>query len=273
MTCEEAEELITGLVDGQLREAERVSLESHFKACTKCRFLYAQEQNLKSALLSAGGELRASPELREALLNDPRIYGKTAPSAKSWFKPAAWKNPVLRPAFALTLLFLIAIPSWWLMQRRTVPVSIAAVQSYYRLSEGQALTVKTKDLSELTSALSRTVNGRFRPMGYDFGMMRIEPIGGSVQNFAGRHVLVVRYLGADQSIICYTLLGTEADAPASAAIFHDAEKRLDFYAFSVGNVNAVLHRENDVICILASEMAMTELLNLARAKANPHKHL
>lgn len=273
MTCQEAQELITGLVDGQLREAERASLESHFKACTKCRFAYAQEENLKSAIHSAGGELRASTALRDLLLSDPRIFGNIPAPAKSWFKRLAWKNPLLRPAFALALLLLIAIPVWLLTRPSAPPISIAAVQSYDWLSDRRILKVKTKDVSELTNALSRAVNGRFRPMGYDFSMMRFELVGGTVENVNGRQVLVTRYLSPDQSILCYTFIGTEADAPAIAATFHDAEKQLDFYAFSVGNVNAVLHRESDVICILASEMAMTELLNLARAKAKPHKHL
>ena len=273
MACEEAQELITGLVDGQLRDAERASLEGHFKACTKCRFVYAQEQNLKSAIYSAGVELRASPALRDLLLSDSRIFGNVPPPAKSWFKRPARQNPILRRALAVALLLLIAIPAWLLTQQRVQPFSITAVQSYSRLSEGQIWMVKTKDLSQLMNTLSRAVNGRFQPMGYDFSMMRIELVGGTVQNFNGRQVLVTRYLGPDQSILCYTFIGTEADAPAIAATFHDDEKRLDFYAFSVGNVNAVLHREHDVICVLASPMAMTELLDLARSKANPHKHL
>jgi len=41
------------------------------------------------------------------------------------------------------------------------------------------------------------------------------------------------------------------------------------HAFSSGGVNAVLHREGEVICILASEMPMEELLALAKAKAKP----
>ena len=44
-------------------------------------------------------------------------------------------------------------------------------------------------------------------------------------------------------------------------------KKLTFYAFSRGSVNAVLHREGDLICILASEMPMDGLLALAKSKA------
>jgi hypothetical protein len=42
---------------------------------------------------------------------------------------------------------------------------------------------------------------------------------------------------------------------------------MNFYAFSRAGINAVLHREGDVICILASEMPMDELLALAREKS------
>ena len=135
------------------------------------------------------------------------------------------------------------------------------------------MTVKTRGLGELIDTLSRAVDGRFRPMGYDFAMMRLEPAGGALQIFNGRQFLVTRYSGPDQTILCYTFIGSDTDAPATSAIFFDSEKQLYFYAFSVGNVNAVLHREDDIICILASPMAMHELLELARAKAKPHKHL
>jgi hypothetical protein len=44
---------------------------------------------------------------------------------------------------------------------------------------------------------------------------------------------------------------------------------MNFYAFSRGGVNAVLHREGEIICILASAMPMDELLALAKSKAKP----
>jgi hypothetical protein len=44
---------------------------------------------------------------------------------------------------------------------------------------------------------------------------------------------------------------------------------MTFFAFSRGRVNAVLHREGDVICILAAEMPMEELLALTKSKARP----
>ena len=46
-------------------------------------------------------------------------------------------------------------------------------------------------------------------------------------------------------------------------------RKLISMPFRSAGINAVLDREGDVICILASEMPMDELLALARSKAKP----
>ncbi len=273
MNCDEAEELITGLVDGQLRAAEHAALDNHFKGCTKCRFRYAQEQNLKKALHAAGAELRASPALKERLANDPRIVANGAPAVRRWLHRLAGEHPLLRGALAAAVFLLLVIPPVLRSQRDNPPISLLAVQSYNNFFGNDGLSVRTQDLGALTQALTAMVDGRFQPMAYDFSMMQTKLVGGAVRELNGRPVLVTRYQGTGHWILCFTFIGTEADAPRTAAAFHDSDKRLDFHAFTVGNVNAVMHREDQVICILASDMTMTDLLNLARSKANPHKHL
>lgn len=270
MNCEKAEELITALVDGQLPETERAELEGHFKACTKCRFALAQERNLKKAIFAAGRELRAPAAMKESLLNDPRISG--TPSGPARF-PRRWNIHWRGAALALAAGVTIVV-SAWLYRPDTPSIAMATVGTYSQaLDAAGAKTIASTDLKVLTRALAAMVRERFQPMGYDFAMMQIHPAGGALRTIAGRDILVTRYLGPDLTLLCFTFLGDESDAPAGAAVFHDAAKRINFYAFSVGNVNAVLHRENDVICILASEMAMNQLLELARAKATPHQHL
>jgi len=106
-------------------------------------------------------------------------------------------------------------------------------------------------------------------MGYDFTAMNLRPVSGIVREIDGRKVLVAIYQGPGGLLLCYTFLGSEKDAPPNAARFFDSDKKMSFYAFSDGKINAVLHREGDVICVLASEMSMEELLALARSKARP----
>ena len=56
MTCEEAQELITGLVDRKLLDPERASLESHLQECPRCRFAVEREQLLKQTIRGSAEE-------------------------------------------------------------------------------------------------------------------------------------------------------------------------------------------------------------------------
>ena len=104
-------------------------------------------------------------------------------------------------------------------------------------------------------------------MGYDLSMMKLKPVAGTVQTFGGRKVLVALYQGDGGSLICYTFLGAENDAPREAQPFFDPDKKMTFYTYSLGGTNAVLHREGRLICILVSGMPLQDLLALARSKA------
>jgi hypothetical protein len=68
----------------------------------------------------------------------------------------------------------------------------------------------------------------------------------------GRKILVAIYQGQGGTLFCYTFLGSEEDAPPDASRFYDAAKKMNFYAFSRRRLNAVFHRESEVICILVS---------------------
>ncbi len=79
--------------------------------------------------------------------------------------------------------------------------------------------------------------------------------------------LITAYEGKGIPLTCYTFLGTEEDAPATAAIFFGPEKRANFYTFSQGRINEVMQRVGERICILVSEMPLQDLIALARFRA------
>jgi hypothetical protein len=114
----------------------------------------------------------------------------------------------------------------------------------------------------------QSVDGKFAPMAYDFSTMKVHLVGGMVQEIAKRKVMVAVYNGNGVTVICYTFLGSENDAPAIAEVSFDAEKQINFYQVFHGQTNAVMHREGKVMCILMSHVAKDELLALARAKAH-----
>lgn len=267
MTCEQAQESITALVDEELLDAERSSLEAHLEACDNCRRALTEERALKAAIRGAGDRIHAPVELRSKILADRRIFPETKRSPRRW-QDYVWPIPhAAIAAVAGALLLAIALPLFVLLRTSSEPIAVAALESYDLFLRDKLTVLRSETPDEVVAQLTRAVDGHFHPMGYDLSAMELRPVAGSVQEIDGRKVLVAIYQGKGGTLFCYTFLGSEADAPPNAARFFDAAKKMNFYAFSHGEVNAVLHREGKVICILAAAMPMEELLALAQSKA------
>jgi Putative zinc-finger len=269
MTCEEAQELITALTDRQLRDRDRVLLDMHLKECAPCRLVFEQEQALKRAVRAAGDALQAPARLRDRILSDSRIFPDKTRTAWAWQDYLWPQSYLVRPALVVVLLLIITVPILYRMDYRSQPVALAALETYDLFARGELPVHRQHSADEIVGELTRAVGGHFHPMGYDLTAMNLRPVAGLVREIEGHKILVAIYQGPGGSLFCYTFLGSEKDAPPGAARFFDSEKKMNFYAFSHGKVNAVLHREDDIICILASEMPMEELLALARSKARP----
>ena len=267
MTCEEAQELITGLVDRKLLDPERASLESHLQECPRCRFAVEREQLLKQTIRGSAERMRAPSALRDRILSDRRVFPE---KSQTRWQDYIWPIPHLaRPALAAGLLLAIALPAFFLLKPKSEPIAAAALKTYDLFARGEFSVRRTENPDEIVEQLTRAVGGHFHPMGYDFTAMHLRPVAGLIREIQGRKILVVVYQGPGGTLFCYTFLGSEEDAPPNSAKFFDAAKKINLYAFSRGGVNAVFHREGAVICVLASEMPMEDLLALARSKAKP----
>lgn len=266
MTCEEAQDLITGLVDHQLAAAEQAAVQAHLRECSNCKSVAEQERAIKEALHRRAERMRAPAELRNSILADERIFPKQRRSRRWWeyFWPM---THIGRAAFVGALLLAVALPALLLRRPSTESVAAAALASYDDLARSDLSTVRAEKPEEIVARLVRDVGGHFHPMGYDLSARRLRPATGFIREIHGRKILIVVYRGEGGLLFCYTFVGSEADAPSNAATFFDTTKKLNLYAFSRGRVNAVLHREGELICILASEMPTDELLELARSKA------
>jgi anti-sigma factor RsiW len=267
MTCEEAQELITALVDRELADPERSSLEAHLVDCVGCRRTLEDERALKQAVQETGQRIYAPAELRRRILSDQRIFPAETPSMRSWYdymRPL----PISVSVAALVLVLLaVAFPTLVYLRSGSEPIAVAALETYDRFVRGEVPVRRAESAEEMVDQLTRTVGGQFHPMGYDLTALGLRPVSGLVREFNGRKVLIAIYQGHGGTLFCYTFLGSEVDAPPNAARFFDAGKGMNFYAFSRGTTNAVLHREGQVICILVAEMPTEELLAVAKSKA------
>ena len=145
--------------------------------------------------------------------------------------------------------------------------SLSALVVHEKIIRGELSFIKSGSPEEIRETLYRSVGGAFEPMTYDLTAMKLKAVGGTVREFDGRKVLVTIYEGDGLTVTCYTFLGTETDAPPAADRFYDAVKKANFYSYSRGGINEVLHRDGNLICILVSSLPAPQLLTLARSNA------
>jgi hypothetical protein len=267
MTCRETQEFITALVDQELDQPDRLLLEAHLNECAACRIALQEERALKERIRAAGERVRAPNHLRSKVLAASRISPTTKDFAQESPRGPMLRSPFMRAAMAAALLLLLVPPAYYAWHRTNEPMVLRALETYERVARNELFEPKRGTGDEIVRELIGAVGARFHPMGYDLTAMNLHPVAGVVREIDGRKILIAIYRGQGGLLLCYTFLGSEEDAPANAARFFDAEKKMTFYAFSRGKINGVLHREGDVICILASEMNMDELLTLTRTKA------
>jgi hypothetical protein len=270
MKCEEAEELISALADNELSDRERSSIEGHLRDCPRCQRAYQWHQSLNSEIRMVSASVVAPSELRQRIVSDQRTMPKESES-NSRGKLILRLQPFLRPAFASALLVILVISISFFMLTPSQLISTVALQIRGKIDKGGISLRGATNTDELHDWLERAVDGKFGPLGYDFSSLGVKPVGGTVQEVNGRQILVAVFRGNGLSIMCFTFLGTEEDAPKDATVFFDPETRISFYSFSRNGINAVLHREGNIICMLTSNMPPEELLSLARSQS-PHKH-
>ena len=264
--CEEAQELITGLVDNELSPPESVLITAHFGECAGCSQSFSRENALKR-LLRTAPPVHAPPELRIMITSANRRYARKASLRGLWQAVPRARTVAAQAAALVTLLVLPFLAARYWLTSPHFPVVPGIFQSYRQISEGEIVPTRMSNLAELKEKLTQLVDGQFAPMAYDFASMNIHLVGGLLQEIANRKVLVAVYQGSGLTIICYTFIGSDGDAPEIAEMFFDAEKRMNFHQFFYTHTNAVMHREGSINCILVSQMPMPDLLKLARAKA------
>jgi hypothetical protein len=270
MKCEEAEELISALADNELSDRERSSIEGHLRDCLRCQRAYERHQSLNSEIRMVSASVVAPIDLRQRIVSDQRTIPEET-EFNSTGKLIHRLQPFLRPAFASALLVILVVSIFFLMPTRSEPISMTALQIRAKIDKGDISLREATNTDELHDWLRRAVNGKFGPLGYDFSSFGVKPIGGTVREVEGRQILVAVFRGNGLSITCFTFLGTEEDAPKNATVFFDPETKINFYSFSRNGINAVLHREDNIICLLTSNMPPEELLSLVRS-SSPHKH-
>jgi len=268
MHCGEAQELITGLVDDELTAIERAAVEEHLGECHDCTAQFEREMALKRDIRLAARAIAVPQDLREKIASRERKLDsdtwatRVISSVREWLATAR-----LRPIYGFAVMALVvAALLFQLRQREDIPTGTLAIHE--SLVNGKTALVRVNDAAQVRKQLTLAVNSRFEPVALDLSKFKLHPVAGFAVKIANRDVLVTVYEGDGSTVTCFTFLGGEVDAPQGSERFVDPDKGINFYGFSRGGVNGVMHREGNVICILVSKISPDELLGVARGK--PH---
>ena len=68
ISCEDALRLVHDFIDGELEDVSRAEVEAHFEVCQRCYPHLRLEQRFREALQRACAQEKASPELRQRVL-------------------------------------------------------------------------------------------------------------------------------------------------------------------------------------------------------------
>ena len=165
MTCVEAQELITALIDQELGQAERSSLEEHLSECSDCRLAFEEESALKQKIREAARRINAPGPLRSRILSDPQIFPEKNRSPRRWQDYLRPMPTLLRPIVAFALLLAIALPTFYFFKPRSEPIALAALETYERFLSGELPVHRTENTDEIVGQLTRAVGWALPPHG------------------------------------------------------------------------------------------------------------
>jgi predicted anti-sigma-YlaC factor YlaD len=269
MRCDEAQELITARVDNELGVDERTAIEAHLTSCAECALVFEQESILKRRIHLTAQQVRVPATLRRMIEEKTAVNAAVAGESirRRFFDGMAFAT--WRRGFAAAVLLLIAgsvIYTQWPVEKHE-SVALAALETHISILSGKTTLLRAVNLAAMRKELAHAVGDRFKPVALDLSLMKLYPVSGFVQNIGGRDLLVTVYQGDGPPVTCFTFLGSETDAPQGAERFYDADLRINYYTFSRGDLNGVLHQEGDIICLLVSKISPADLLALLRGKS------
>lgn len=111
MQCDEAQQLISAGIDGEISDTSAEKLREHTEGCASCLGVQADFRRISQQLKSAGREVLPSRL-------EPRVRQAIAKAARESYVPNLTRKPWLRQIAAMAAVCLIAVFGTWTMTRQ-----------------------------------------------------------------------------------------------------------------------------------------------------------
>jgi hypothetical protein len=147
----------------------------------------------------------------------------------------------------------------------SLPSAVAQDYRNYK-AEKLPLLLKTSEVREMERFFSEG-DIAFNTRVFDLGMMNYRLVGGRVHQLLNRQSALFVYRGdGGRILICQMYPGLVTELPPMGAILRE-NKDIRFYIYRVNGLTAVFWQEGAITCVLTSDLATEDVIQLAFAKA------
>lgn len=240
MNCQEYKEIISAHVDATLSPAEESKAQSHLNRCPECSQTFAWETKATKILRQSLSPLTPRQELKQRLLDQ---LGQANNESQSWL----WASRAWVPAFLILLITGSVYLVWPLRNQQDF---FADTVSHYQRAH--------RDLTNLSQTAGTDPTARIldlKPWGYHL-------LGKSIQRTNGRENRVFVYHGQQNDLLlAQEVEGASLSPPRGSTVVTKSGK--NFVSLRSGNVNLVAWQDNNIVCVLASQLPRDRVIALA----------
>ena len=265
------------LLDNRLNPEARLEVERHLESCEECRreleALRWTKQFARQQYAPESAPAKLEENILKALaLEDDSSVLLVAPP-RSWWRQ---RRAILAYGFVLLAGVFLAL-SYFIFRTQLsnppeAPVELAslpsAVAQDYRnyKAEKLPLTLKTGEVRKMERFFSEG-GIAFNTRVFDLGMMNYRLVGGRVHQLVERQSAFFVYRGkGNKTLVCQMYPGQATELPPQGAVVRE-NKGIRFYIYRDDGLTVVFWQEGAVTCVLTSDIAPGEVIQLAVAKA------
>jgi anti-sigma factor RsiW len=243
MRCDEALDLQSALLDGELGARESRDVEVHVAACTHCRATFQDLQDLSGSLRSQAQYFRAPPALRSRI--EARIRAESGAVARDARKSARRGSSFALPAWWPKWGMSVAVPVAAAILSFTIGVQFAGLSDDDRLLDeavgSHARALLTDHAFDVASSDQHTVKpwfaGKldFSPPVHDLSADGFPLIGGRLDYLDHTRVAVLAYRKRQHEIDVF-VWPAEGGVPAASALTRSS-RGYNVVRWSAGGMN------------------------------------
>lgn len=243
------------LLDGRLDPARRGDVEAHLSVCASCRRRRDALSETRRITRASGS--RAVPPGLETRLRAALDAEDTARRGRA--SRRRWVAAIV----TATAVVVFGAPALWHLAHRADVVAIAADDFASVRAGTMPIEVRTDQPARLAAHFA--AHGAPSKV-FDFGMMGFRLEGGAVRQIGGHPSALYVYGGpGGLRLVCQMFRGRADELPPGSELRE--RNGVVFRIFERNGVTLVFWQEGDIMCVLASDLAREQLVDLAVAKS------